>query len=139
MDVIEEIKKDFRKFADKCMGILLYGSYAKGEQTPRSDVDVCIVGGEKIFEEVMRELGGKYDIKFFEELPLYVKVEVVKNHVKIYAKEELDMYFYRILKVWKDMEHRIRENEFESIDEKIKKRRRWLNAKKKILREIRMD
>jgi hypothetical protein len=31
------------------------------------------------------------------------------------------------------MVHRIKENSFESIEEKIRSRKRWLDAKKKIL------
>jgi len=133
-NLIETLRKDFSDFAGRCMGILLFGSTAKGEQTTRSDVDVCIVMPEEgVFHEILGKLGGKYDIRIFEELPLYIRVNVIKNHIKIYAKDALDMYFYRQLKIWKDMEHRIRENEFESVEEKIRLRRRWMNAKKEIL------
>ncbi len=39
MSLIEQLRRDFRPFRDDCMGILLYGSHARGEATERSDVD----------------------------------------------------------------------------------------------------
>jgi len=58
-------------------------------------------------------------VKVFEELPLYVQIEVIGNHVAIYGDElDLSEYFYQFRKLWKDMEHRIRENRFESEGKK---------------------
>ena len=124
--LITEIRQDFREFKDSCMGILLYGSHVKGEATKRSDVDVCLIQPKPgVYEEVLRKLGGKYDVKIFEELPLYVQIDIIRNHVVVYGDElELSEYFYRFRKLWKDMEHRIRENQFESVREKAKLRRR---------------
>ncbi len=134
--LFQRLKEDFREFSLDCFGILLYGSYAKGEETKRSDIDICLVmPSEHVLNKVLSKLGGKYDIKVFEELPLYIRINIIKNHVKIYAKDELDLYFYSQMKIWKDMEHRIKENAFKSIEEKLTFRRRWLVEKKKILRE----
>ena len=134
--LLKSLREDFREFADSCMGILLFGSYAKGEGTKRSDIDVCLVKPEEgIFGRILCKLGGKYDLKVFEELPFYIRIEVIKNHLRIYSKDELDLYFYKQRKIWKDMERRIRENEFKSVEEKIEARKRWLSAKKEILGE----
>ena len=136
MDVVEEIRRDFAEFAERCLGVLLYGSHAKGESTKRSDIDVCIVKPEKgVFDRILGKLGGKYDLKVFEDLPLYVRADIIKNHIKIYAKDELHLYLYKQLRIWRDMEHRVIENSFSSVDEKLRNRRRWLNAKKKVLGE----
>jgi len=133
-NVVREARRDFKEFADECMGILLYGSYARGDCSSRSDIDICVVKpAAETFKRMLEKLGGKYDLKVFEELPLFVRVDIVKNHVRIYAKDEIDLYFYRVLKVWKDMEHRIKENAFKNVEEKIRNRGRWLNAKKEIL------
>ena len=132
----QRLKEDFKEFSLDCSGILLYGSYARGEETKRSDIDICLVMPSKhVLNKVLSKLGGKYDIKVFEELPLYIRINIIKNHVKIYAKDELDLYFYNQMKIWKDMEHRIKENAFKSVEEKLMLRRRWLVEKKKILRE----
>nr|WP_245527601.1 nucleotidyltransferase domain-containing protein [Methanotorris igneus] len=132
--MIEKIKKDFEEFKDKAFGILLYGSYAKNEYTERSDVDICLVGAEKdIYLEILGKLGNKYDIKIFEDLPLYIKMDVIKNHKVIWGNElELSEYFYKFRKTWKDMEKRIRENQFESVREKVFLRRRFNGKKKEI-------
>ncbi len=126
VSIIEQLRRDFRPFKDDCMGILLYGSYVRGEATERSDVDVCLVNPKAgTYERVLERLGGKYDVKVFEELPLYIQIEVIKNHRVIYGDElELSEYFYRFRKLWTDMEHRVKENQFKSVREKAYMRRR---------------
>lgn len=89
--IIESLKKDFKEFSGECLGILFYGSYVRGEDTERSDIDVCVVKPSKeTFNRILERLGGKYDIKVFEELPLYVRVDVIRNHIKIYANKNLE-------------------------------------------------
>jgi len=138
-DAVKMLKEDFKKFAGECMGILLFGSYAEGRQNRRSDIDVCIVRPHgHLVDRILRDLGGKYDLKVFEELPLYIQVDIIDNHIPIYANDEMNYYFYKKMKIWKDMERRIEGNKFKSIDEKMELRKRWLCEKKKILREIGM-
>jgi len=52
----------------------------------------------------------KYDIWLFEELPLYMKAEVVKNHKVLWCKDidKLYSYFADFMKIWRDQEIRIR-------------------------------
>lgn len=138
MIVIEHLKKDFRDFKGRCLGILLFGSYVEGEQTKRSDIDVCVVNPSKgVLNDISGKLGGKYDINVFDNLPLYIKLEIIRHHVVVYGNEaDLSEYFYFFRKLWQDMEHRIAENEFKDVTERMRYRRRWLNEKEKILREI---
>ncbi|MFV9677834.1 MAG: nucleotidyltransferase domain-containing protein [Methanosarcinales archaeon] len=138
MIVMEHLKKDFRDFKGRCRGILLFGSYVEGEQTKRSDIDVCVVNPSKgVLNDISGKLGGKYDIKVFDNLPLYIKLEIIRHHVVVYGNESnLSEYFYFFRKLWQDMEHRIAENEFKDFTERMRYRRRWLNEKEKILREI---
>ncbi len=135
---MEHLKKDFLNFKGRCLGILLFGSYVEGEQTKRSDIDVCIVNPSKgVLNDISGKLGGKYDIKVFDNLPLYIKLEIIRHHVVVYGNEaNLSEYFYFFRKLWQDMEHRIAENEFKDFTERMRYRRRWLNEKEKILREI---
>ena len=46
---------------------LLFGSYARGEATPESDIDIVIIGGKNIFAlaEDLREMTGR-DADVFE-------------------------------------------------------------------------
>ena len=110
----QKILKDF-EFAIKknILALLLFGSHVKGEETGRSDVDICIVAPncdrDELWHEILRRVNtAKYDIKIFEELPLYLKVEIMENHRIIYAKDELELYeyFYFVRKLWKDQERR---------------------------------
>jgi hypothetical protein len=137
-DTIEQLKKDFKDFKEECMGVLLFGSHAKGEQTRRSDVDVCVVKPSKgCLDDINAKLGGKYDLKVFEHLPLYVKIDIIKHHKTVYGEElELSEYSYFFRKLWKDMEHRIEENRFKNFDERMRLRRRWLDEKEKILGKV---
>jgi predicted nucleotidyltransferase len=136
--MIEKIKKDFEEFKDRVFGILLYGSYAKDEYTKRSDIDISLVGVDKdTYMEILGKLGNKYDIKIFEELPLYIKIDIIKNHKVIFGDElELSEYFYKFRKIWRDTEKRIRENQFKSVREKVMLRRRFNAKKDEILRKV---
>lgn len=109
----KELKNEFVFLKEKVLGILLYGSYAKGEETPKSDVDICIVVGnrekmDKILREVLRKIDKDYDIKLFEELPLHIKMNIIENNKIILTKDrtELYEYFYFYRKLWEDQKHR---------------------------------
>ena len=98
----QKILKDF-EFALKknILALLLFGSHVKGEETERSDVDICIVAPncdrDELWHEILRRVNtAKYDVKIFEELPLYLKVEIM----------DLYEYFYFVRKLWKDQEYR---------------------------------
>lgn len=133
--IVKQLRKDFEEFNNFCRGVILFGSHDRGDQTKRSDVDICIVSpSEGTLNRVYSKLGGKYDIHVFEELPLYLKMEIVENCKILYGdKDSLSEYFYFYRKLWKDMKHRIRENEFKDIEERMKYRRKWMNEKEKIL------
>lgn len=115
-EFLNKVKQDF-KFIEKrhdVLGILVFGSIVRGEHIPRSDIDICIVAPETenldelinyVFSNVYNE---KDDIKFFEILPLRLKIEIIKNHIVIYSKDlpALYEYFYFYRKIWKDQEKR---------------------------------
>ncbi|MHA1616204.1 MAG: nucleotidyltransferase domain-containing protein [Candidatus Njordarchaeales archaeon] len=112
---IREIKKQVRKIFDlqEVHSILIFGSFAKGEISERSDIDICVVApGVKNKEKFTNKIAGmlpkNYDVCLFELLPLYMKIEVIKNHIVLYTKDILELYeyFYHYRKLWKDQEHR---------------------------------
>ena len=106
----EEIEREFADFKDKAFAIILFGSFARGEQTEKSDIDICIVAKEKgkikeIWNKILESgLTEKYDIKIFELLPLKLKIEVIKEGKVIFCKnkKELTYYFWKFRKLWKD-------------------------------------
>lgn len=112
MAEIASIKEDFSFLFNRedVLAILLYGSVVKGEETSRSDIDICIVAPEckdrrGLLIEVFRKLDvflKKYDVKIFEELPLYIQIQIIQNNEIIYTKNVYEQYeyFYSIRKLW---------------------------------------
>jgi len=116
---VEKIKKDL-KFIEKISevhSVLLFGSYVKGDKTERSDIDVCLVVPRVKEKEINRILGlvvsklskkENYDISIFESLPLFMKAEVIENHIVLFSRDILELYeyFYFYRKIWNDQKHR---------------------------------
>lgn len=116
--LVKNIRKDFSFLKDKMEkgeidAVLFYGSYAENKQTVRSDIDICVVAPKlktpKQFSKLLGEIwqnvnANKYDVRIFEELPLYIKMEVINKHKVIFSKNipELSYYFYRYRKLWQD-------------------------------------
>ncbi len=104
-----DVKRDFDFLKDRVLAVLIFGSSVRGEGR---DVDVCIVAGrdpEDLLKEVFANVdANKYDIWIFEELPLYMKIEVIENHEIVFCKDEAELYeyFYHFRKLWKDQKRR---------------------------------
>lgn len=72
---------------------LLFGSFAKGEETEKSDVDLCVDSGLRglkfvgLIEEIRQALSGKMvdvlDVSHFEEGSVIAK-EIARTGVVIY-------------------------------------------------------
>ena len=115
---LKELKKDFsflKKDLEegKILAVLLYGSYAKNMQHAKSDIDICIVAQNyktvnkqvDLLRYLWRNVNtNKYDVRLFEELPLYIKASVIKNYKIILVGDEFELqyYFYKIRKLWND-------------------------------------
>jgi hypothetical protein len=100
---------------ENVLGVLLFGSRAKGEKGAR-DTDICIVVPGKNCKEVMGEVykhmdvgAKKYDVYCFEELPLYLRWEIIDNHRIIWSRNEGDLYeyFYYFRKLQAEQKHRM--------------------------------
>ncbi len=115
---LKQLKKDFAFLKGKLkekdiLAVLLYGSYAKNMQHIKSDIDICIVAPKyRTIKQQASLLGylwrnvnaNKYDVRLFEEFPLYIKASVIKNHKVIFVGDEKELmeYFYFTNKIWKD-------------------------------------
>ncbi len=130
---IASLKNDFEFISRDVSGVLLYGSHAKGSADRRSDIDICIVKPQssKVMERIFAKLGNKYDVKVFEDLPVYVKMEVIGNYKVIFGSEpDISYFFYGFRKLGQDMKNRILANRFSSAREMVTARKRWLNARR---------
>lgn len=116
--IIPQIVSDFR-FAlvnPRILGIILFGSYANGNPTPRSDIDICIVAPNQdlfhMYNYIMEHLhfSRPYDIRFFEELPLYIQGEIMETGNIILTPNRLDLfeYFVPFRRKWADQLFRLK-------------------------------
>jgi len=116
--VVEQIQLDFNftKKNPKILGILLYGSRVTEDITSRSDIDICVVVPNhdlhQIYEYLMENFQGNvegYDIRFFEELSLYIQAEVIEKGVVLICQDEptLFEYFFKYRKRWQDQKYRL--------------------------------
>jgi len=112
--VVKRVEKDFEFLKGKVLALLIFGSFARGEATARSDIDICVVAPRQKPVEVLKTIwrkvdvyGKKYDVWVFEELPLYLKIEIIENHEIVFGDaSELGEYFYFWRKLWEDQKHR---------------------------------
>lgn len=107
--IINKIKNDFKSFESRVLGILLYGSQQKGTQTKRSDIDICIIAPDENPKKLFKEmLPLNYDIKIFETMPLFLKMQVIEHNTILYTKDRYALYeyFYSFRKLWDDQKKR---------------------------------
>ncbi|MDI6806979.1 MAG: nucleotidyltransferase domain-containing protein [Candidatus Aenigmarchaeota archaeon] len=111
----DEIEKDFEFLKKDIFSILIFGSYVRGEQTKRSDIDICLVVGngdkKKVWKEILKSgLTEKYDIKIFETMPLKLKGEVIESSEIIWSKNvaEHSYYLFKWRKIWEDQKIALR-------------------------------
>ena len=86
---------------DDCdvLAIILFGSQARGDATPASDVDVCVVlevsasSGLPVSHKRLDYMGGNdLDVKIFQQLPLYIRSRVLKEGRVLFVRNEDRLY-----------------------------------------------
>ncbi|MBD3405282.1 MAG: hypothetical protein GF411_03985 [Candidatus Lokiarchaeota archaeon] len=85
--------------------------------TSQSDVDICVVSPASktaqqradllgiIWQQVNADI---YDVHLFEELSLYIQIDIIRNHEILFCDDvpALFEYFYFYRKLWADQEHK---------------------------------
>ena len=72
---------------NKLEWVILYGSYSTGEQREDSDIDLCVymeAGKDERFRvriNIQGSLGDRFDVQMFQDLPVYVRMEILKGKV----------------------------------------------------------
>ena len=81
------------------LGVLLFGSVAREQQTPRSDVDVCLVLLHQRYDalflsrkkiEYMKQFD--FDAHIFQQLPLYIRHRVLREGKVLFCRDEDLLY-----------------------------------------------
>jgi len=83
VDIIKEIRKS-KEIAnnDRVVAVYLFGSVVSGQVGEFSDIDVCVIGEDFSWEEKMKmmgDFGEDYDISFFEDMPVWIQMRVLKG------------------------------------------------------------
>jgi uncharacterized protein len=92
-DFERTVKKD-----DKVIAVLVFGSYARGEH--HRDIDICIVLDKKHAQSEMSRiklkfssiLPTKFDVKIFQQLPIYIRKRILKEGKILSCKNESLLY-----------------------------------------------
>ncbi len=83
--VIDELKKH-----PKVVAAVLFGSWARGEQTPLSDIDMAVFLKDPTPDDEA-DVGSMYsddiDLVLFHRLPLYIQFEVLRYGKEIFVKD----------------------------------------------------
>lgn len=84
---MEKIVKKATRDED-ILAMMLFGSYTKQRFKPSSDIDVCLILKPKRFSnlsiskkklECLTLVSNKYDIQIFQQLPVYIRVRILKE------------------------------------------------------------
>lgn len=90
-EAVERIRKLDKK--GKVQFITLYGSLVESREGKLSDIDIAIYydadASERFFfrVRVQGRLGDRFDIQIFQDLPIYVKKEVVSGGKVLFYKD----------------------------------------------------
>lgn len=81
------------------LAVILFGSVARGEQTPTSDVDVCLVlqpGAYAPLSMSAKKLDfvkeTALDIHIFQQLPLYIRTRVLREGQILFERDPDTLY-----------------------------------------------
>ena len=84
--IIESIKSH-----PNVIAIYLFGSHAKGEATPMSDIDIAVIL-ENPTPESEADIGSlsspEIDVVLFHRLPLHIKYDVFKYGKELFVRDE---------------------------------------------------
>jgi len=116
---LQQIREELEWLSDliPIQGVLLFGSYVRGKMSPKNDIDICVVARDAetpkekadLLGEIWKRINAnKYDVRLFEELPLYMKMNVIREHEILFCGDvpALFEYFYFYRKLWADQAHK---------------------------------
>lgn len=105
--ILEKVREDFEFCKDDFFAVLIFGSYARGEEESYSDIDVCIVlkdctvSGTVLYDVIYPHVRmDQYDVVIFEGCSAEIQSDIAGNHLVVYSadEEELDEYLQPYLK-----------------------------------------
>jgi hypothetical protein len=89
-----DIKKTINELSGikEITAIYLFGSHARGETKPLSDVDICVITKtdtpEDRIEDILAHSSKKIDLQLFWRLPPAIRYRVLKEGKALYVRDE---------------------------------------------------
>ena len=94
-ELINHAVNDLKKLK-KVVAVILFGSYARMEQKPISDIDICVVTDKNISNKFKAEISSygsrKIDITLFWDLPPAVRYSALKEGRLLFCMNEEFMH-----------------------------------------------
>jgi predicted nucleotidyltransferase len=101
---------------EEVLAVLIFGSAARQEQTPLSDVDLCLVmmpqpkpfGSTALsYKRLEYMKDNSLDVRIFQQLPLYIRVRVLKEGRILFVRDEDQLYelAFRTAQAFEDFKH----------------------------------
>jgi len=106
--IIDELKRE------EVQAIYLFGSHAKGNARPTSDIDICVIANKNVTKsvkgEIMANSSRNIDISIFWDLPPVIRFRVFRDGKPLYAKDELSLQRIKVdtLKSYLDIQPMIK-------------------------------
>lgn len=114
--------------ATDALAVYLFGSHAHGRAHQASDVDVCLIAGgpeavEALSRQALARTTSRMDVKVFEEMPLWLKGEILDEGRLLWARDAaaLHDYLWRFRRIWEDERRRAVPSE-EDVDRILRAR-----------------
>lgn len=89
--LIDGTVRDLKKIR-QVKAVFLFGSYARGEQKPISDIDICVITEKDVSERVKADIvsnsSDKIEISLFWDLPPSVRYSAIKEAKILFMKDE---------------------------------------------------
>ena len=107
---------------DRVIAIYLYGSVARGERKPLSDIDVCVITVQGIprqeKERILVHASPLLDITLFWDLPIPIRFRVLREGKLLWGEEGLDLHRIRrgTLKCYREIGRMLRRHERRTLD-----------------------
>ena len=101
MDTTRQLERLLRKAREDrdVLALILFGSAARADQTPTSDVDVCVILQARKYSslalsrkklEYLKK--GDLDVHIFQQLPLYIRRRVLKEGQVLFERDTDALY-----------------------------------------------
>lgn len=96
------------------LAVILFGSHARGEEGPASDLDICLVlqpsdwGDLELSQKKLEYLKSfNLDVQVYQQLPLYIRRRVLKEGKVLFCRDVEKLYelAFRSVQEFEDFKH----------------------------------